>query len=87
MSDHRITGEEWTRCEEAIAALTGGVAILLNVRDATRYGELFDRESTADGLYFLAQSIKREIDTLKDLLGFAESKPRFNVDDDGCKGA
>lgn len=81
MSDHQITFEEWTRCQEALARLTGGVAALISVRDAVREGELFSRAKTADGLYFLAQSINREIDTLKDLLGYAESKPRFELRD------
>ena len=29
------------------------------------------------GLHFLAQSMQREIDTLRELLGFAESKPEI----------
>jgi hypothetical protein len=28
MSDRHITGAEWTRCEEALETLTGGVGIL-----------------------------------------------------------
>ena len=70
MSDHPITFDQWTKCEEALLALTGGVGILLNIRDATLHGEIFDRKSTAHGLYFLAQSIEREIDNLKGALGF-----------------
>ena len=82
MSDHKITGEELTRCEEALMGLAGGVGLLFNMWDAAAHGSGFNKEWTAGGLHFLAQSMQREIDTLKDLLGFAEAKPRFQVDDD-----
>jgi hypothetical protein len=82
MSEHKITAEEWTRCEEALTGLTGGVGLLFNMWDAAAHGGVFDKKWTAGGLHFLAQSMQREIDTLKDLLSFAEAKPRFQADDD-----
>ena len=55
---------------------------MFNMWDAAAHGGVFNKERTADGLYFFAQSMEREINTLKGLLGFAERKPRFEVDDD-----
>lgn len=82
-TEHRITAEEWTRCEEALTGLTGGVGILFSMWDAAAHGATtLNSTYTSGALHFLAQSKEREIDTLKSLLGFAESKPRFEVDDD-----
>jgi hypothetical protein len=78
MADHHITGEEWAKCEEALMSLTGGVNVFLNLENANAHG---DR-----ALYFLAHSMRREIDTLKDLLGYAESDPRFPIYDVKCIG-
>jgi hypothetical protein len=69
MTDHALTSEQWTRCEEALSRLDCASSTLHHLWDAIAHGACSCDRETAKAIYFIKLGIEREIDELQGLLG------------------